>query len=75
MAILQTKPETREGNRRKANMARNGKTAILTTVGFAVAIMFLLPYIRMMFTAVTPADEVYKIPATIFHQVLSGRTS
>ena len=63
MAILQTKPETREGNRRRANMARNGKTAILTTVGFAVAIMFLLPYIRMMFTAVTPADEVYKIPA------------
>ena len=63
MAILETKPETRESNRRKANRAQNSKTAILTTVGFAVAIMFLLPYIRMMFTAVTPADEVYKIPA------------
>lgn len=63
MAILQSKPETREGNRRKANRAKNGKTALLTTVGFAVAIMFLLPYIRMMFTAVTPADQVYQIPA------------
>lgn len=63
MAILQSKPETREGNRRKANRAKNSKTALLTTVGFAVAIMFLLPYIRMMFTAVTPADQVYQIPA------------
>jgi len=63
MAILQSKPETREGNRRKAVRAQNGKTAVLTVTGFAVAFMFLLPYIRMMLTAVTPADEVYQIPA------------
>ena len=63
MAILQSKSETREGNRRKAVRAQNGKTAVLTVTGFAVAFMFLLPYIRMMFTAVTPADEVYQIPA------------
>ena len=63
MAILQSKSETREGNRRKAVRAQNGKTAVLTVTGFAVAFMFLLPYIRMMLTAVTPADEVYQIPA------------
>lgn len=63
MAILQSKPETREGNRRKAVRSQNSKTAVLTVTGFAVAIMFLLPYVRMLFTAVTPADEVYQIPA------------
>ena len=36
---------------------------MLTITGFAVALMFLLPYIRMMLTALTPKDELYQIPA------------
>lgn len=40
-----------------------GRRAALATTGFAVAAIFLLPYLRMLLTALTPDDELYQIPA------------
>lgn len=53
-------------SRLAARRKQAGKTTLLTITGFFVALMFLLPYIRMMFTALTPNDELYKIPADYF---------
>lgn len=39
------------------------KKSTLTFAGAAVAIVFLLPYVRMFFTSVTPSSELYQIPA------------
>ena len=63
MAILLNREQSRVANRKRANRTENSKKALLSTIGFAVSLLFLFPYIRMLFTAVTPADEVYKIPA------------
>ena len=63
MAILLNREQSRIANRKRANRTENSKKALLSTIGFAVSLLFLFPYIRMLFTAVTPADEVYKIPA------------
>ena len=50
-------------SRARAKNKELGKKGLLTVTGFAVALMFLLPYIRMMLTALTPKDELYQIPA------------
>lgn len=46
----------------KTSQAR-AKRAALSTTGFVVAGIFLLPYIRMLLTALTPDEELYQIPA------------
>lgn len=43
-----------------------GSRIALSTTGFAVAALFLLPYVRMLLTALTPDDELYQIPAEYF---------
>jgi len=63
MAIVLDREQARVANRKRANRTESNKKALLSTVGFAVSLLFLFPYIRMLFTAVTPADEVYQIPA------------
>jgi multiple sugar transport system permease protein len=42
------------------------KKSSLTLTGAVVAFVFLLPYLRMFFTSVTPSDELYQIPAEYF---------
>jgi len=39
------------------------KKTSLAVTGFFVAAIFLIPYIRMLITALTPANEVFEIPA------------
>lgn len=39
------------------------KKAILSTAGALVSIIFLIPYIRMLTTSLTPKSELYSIPA------------
>jgi len=39
------------------------KKTSLAVTGFFVAAIFLIPYVRMLLTALTPANEVYEIPA------------
>lgn len=64
MTVLDiTEKTARSASRAKARRREASKTTILTITGFLVAFIFLLPYIRMMFTAVTPANEIYQIPA------------
>lgn len=64
MTVLdKTEQTARSASRSKARRREASKTTILTITGFGVAFIFLLPYIRMMFTAVTPANEIYQIPA------------
>jgi multiple sugar transport system permease protein len=65
---LAEKPKLKKTNSPSASRARAknkelSKKGLLTITGFAVALMFLLPYIRMMLTALTPKDELYQIPA------------
>tara|TARA_B110000977_G_scaffold189605_1_gene259308 strand:- start:1280 stop:1777 length:498 start_codon:yes stop_codon:yes gene_type:complete len=65
---LTEKPKLKKVSSSSASRARAknkelSKKGLLTITGFAVALMFLLPYIRMMLTALTPKDELYQIPA------------
>jgi multiple sugar transport system permease protein len=39
------------------------KKSSLSLMGALVAAVFLIPYVRMIFTALTPANELYQIPA------------
>lgn len=39
------------------------KKASLSIAGFVLAFIFLVPYLRMLLTAITPPDQVYEIPA------------
>jgi multiple sugar transport system permease protein len=39
------------------------KKTVLSAAGALVAVIFLIPYIRMLTTALTPYDELYSIPA------------
>jgi multiple sugar transport system permease protein len=43
-----------------------GKKTLLSIAGFFVALIFLIPYLRMLVTALTPKGDVYKIPAEYF---------
>jgi multiple sugar transport system permease protein len=68
---LTEKPKLKKVSSSSASRARAknkelSKKGLLTVTGFAVALMFLLPYIRMMLTALTPKDELYQIPAEYF---------
>lgn len=42
---------------------RRLKVALLATVGWGVAVVFLAPYLYMLLTAVKPAGELYTTPA------------
>jgi len=67
MSVTENQTTAAKSNSRLAARRKQaGKTTLLTITGFFVALMFLLPYIRMMFTALTPNDELYKIPADYF---------
>lgn len=39
------------------------KKTALSTLGFGLAFIFLVPYLRMLITAITPPGDVYQIPA------------
>lgn len=39
------------------------RKALLTGAGALVAFVFMAPYIQMLITALTPADELYSVPA------------
>jgi multiple sugar transport system permease protein len=43
--------------------ARRAKVAALAALGWGVAIVFLLPYLHMLFTAVKPHTELFVTPA------------
>lgn len=46
--------------------AKAARTALLTVAGFFVALIFLLPYLRMLATAVTARSGLYTIPGEYF---------
>ncbi len=47
---------------------RRIRIALLATVGWGVAIVFLAPYLNMLLTAVKPHDELYSTPAQYLPQ-------
>jgi multiple sugar transport system permease protein len=42
------------------------KKSLITAAGWLVGLIFLIPYIRMLTTSLTPSDELYAIPAEYF---------
>lgn len=42
------------------------KKSLLTAAGWLVGFIFLVPYLRMLTTSLTPDSELYKIPADYF---------
>lgn len=51
------------------------KKSIITAAGWLVGLLFLIPYIRMLTTSLTPSDELYAIPAEYFPTKLEFLTS
>jgi multiple sugar transport system permease protein len=47
---------------------RRIRIALLATVGWGVAIVFIAPYLHMLLTAVKPHDELYSTPAQYLPQ-------